>query len=404
MPDHHPRSLDPRFPSLMLVAGEASGDLHGSLLARALRALAPSWQLTGMGGERMSEAGVALLADVTAQAVVGGSEALNRLPALYRAYRVLSQALSEIRPRALIVIDFPEFNMRLARIAKRHGIPVVYFIPPQIWAWRRGRIRQIARLVAKVLAVLPFEARLYEAAGIPVEFVGHPLMDILPLDMDRSEARRRLGIGDGDTLIGLLPGSRREEVGRLLPQMLDAAERISRERPGARFLLALAPTVDRSLVETEAGGRQTNLAMFSGKTYEIMAASDLLMIASGTATLEAACFGTPMIVCYRVSPLSGLLGRLLIRIPWVSLANIVAGRALVPELLQGDATGSRLAEEAHGLLRDPSRCQSQRQGLREVRARLGPSGVGERAARSVLRAAGGSVDPMMRAGGAASVA
>lgn len=375
----------------MLVAGEASGDLHGSLLARALLTLAPSWRLTGMGGERMARAGVALLADVTGQAVVGGSEALNRLPVLYRAYRILARALSEIRPRALIVIDFPEFNMRLAGIAKRHGIPVVYFIPPQIWAWRRGRIKRIARLVTKVLAVFPFEVPLYEAAGVPVEFVGHPLMDIIPVDLDRAAARRRLGIGDGVTLIGLLPGSRREEVGRLLPRMLDAVERISRERPGARFLLALAPTVDRLLVEAAAGGGRSGVAVLSGMTHEIMAASDLLIVASGTATLEAACLGTPMIVCYRVSRLSGLLGRLLIRIPWVGLANIVAGRALVPELLQSDVTGARLAEEALELLRDSTRYRSQREGLRGVRGRLGSSGVGERAARSVLETAGYSM-------------
>ncbi len=382
---------------MMLVAGEASGDQHGALLAKALRVLAPSCRLSGMGGAQMAEAGVTLLADVTAQAVVGGSEALGRLPGLYRAYRVLKRALTETRPRALVLIDFPEFNLRLAEIAKRHLIPVVYFIPPQIWAWRGGRIKQIARLVKKVLVVFPFEVPLYETAGVPVEFVGHPLMDILPFGLDRATARRRLESEDGATLIGLLPGSRRDEVGRLLPPMLDAAERISHERPGTRFFLARAPTVDRRSIEAAVGRHKPDVTVCSGKTHEIMAASDLLLVASGTATLEAACLGAPMIVCYRVSAVSGLLGRFLIRIPWISLANIVVGRPLVPELLQTAATGSRLAEEALTLLRDSDQLERQRVGLREVRSQLGSSGVGTRAARSILETVGYPVRSMFHA-------
>src|SRR5687767_6733968 len=203
----------------MIVAGEASGDLHGATLARALRTLAPDAVLYGMGGRRMAEAGVELIEDVTAAAVVGGTEAVGRLPRLYRAYRALADALVARRPDALVVIDFPEFNLRLARAARRADVPVVYFIPPQIWAWRAGRIEQIRRRGAVVLAVLPFEAALYQQAGVPVEFVGHPVVDAIARAPSRDEARRTLGANAETTVIGLLPGSRREEVAHNLPLM-----------------------------------------------------------------------------------------------------------------------------------------------------------------------------------------
>lgn len=372
----------------MLVAGEASGDLHGATLCRALLAQAPSWKLTGMGGVRMAEAGVQVLSDLTGLAVVGGSEAVSRLPALYRAYRMLGRTMAEQRPRALILIDFPEFNLLLARVARRLDVPVIYFVPPQIWAWRRGRVRRIARLVTKVLAVFPFEVPLYRSAGVSVEFVGHPLLDSLPPGLDRAEARSRLGLADQSRLIGLLPGSRLEEVGRLLGPMTEAARKVQAVHPDAKFAMALAPTVEREAVATRLAGGPAKIDLVSGRTYEVMAAADLLLIASGTATLEAACLGTPMVVCYRVSRLSELIGRLLIKIPWISLANIVANRAVVPELIQDDATGERLAEEALRLLGDPGRLAAQREAFSGIRGALGQPGVGERAARSVLALVG----------------
>src|SRR5262245_28720184 len=235
--------------SVMLSAGEASGDLHGSTLCRALSDLHPGVRLSGMGGARMAAAGMDVLVDPTSRAVVGTSEALGRVPELYRAYRRLVSRLRDERPHALVLIDFPEFNLFLARQARRAGVPVVYFIPPQLWAWRRGRIRQVRRRVNRVLAVLPFEQEIYQAAGIPVDFVGHPLLDVLPLDLGKDEARRRLGLDPGDTVIGLLPGSRREEVRRLLPPMLEAARLLAAAGPARRFTLGLAPTVERAIVD-----------------------------------------------------------------------------------------------------------------------------------------------------------
>lgn len=374
---------------IMLSAGEASGDLHGGMLCRALRDLEPGLRLVGMGGRHMAAAGMDVIVDPTGQAAVGTSEALGRVPALYRAYRALGERLRLDPPRALVLIDFPEFNLRLARRARRAGVPVVYFIPPQIWAWRRGRVRQIARRVSRVLAVFPFEPALYEDARVPVEFVGHPLLDVVPLDLTRDEARRRLGADPGHSLIGLLPGSRREEVEHLLPPMLEAVGRLAAADGRRRFVLGLAPTIPREQVQAHlrraAGGPAVDVV--SGQTYEVMAAADALLIASGTATLEAALIGTPMVLGYRVSRTTEVVARLLARVQWIGLPNLVAGRSVVPELTQRDVTGTRLAAEAGRLLEDPVAATAQRAAFKELRARLGEPGVGRRAALAVLATA-----------------
>ena len=378
-------------PSILLSAGEASGDLHGATLCRALREIHPGVRLLGMGGPRMSAAGMELVADVSGRAVVGTSEALGRIPELYRAYRRLKARLIEERPRALVVIDFPEFNLRLARIARRAGVPVVYFIPPQLWAWRRGRIRQMARRVSRVLAVLPFEEQLYQDAGVPVDFVGHPLLDVLPLDLDRAEARHRLGLDPGESVIGLLPGSRREEVERLLPPMLVAAKRLSAAGVARRFALGLAPSVDAAAVgrlvkaAVDEGGPRVDV--FERRTYEVMAAADVVLISSGTATLEAALLGTPMVVCYRVSRVTEAVVRLLVKVRWCSLPNLIANRGVVPEVLQDELTGQRLAGEALRLIEDTAAASAQRSAFEQVRAQLGAPGVGRRAAQAVIETA-----------------
>ena len=375
----------------MLSAGEASGDLHGATLCRALLDLRPGLRLTGMGGPRMAAAGMDVVADVSGHAVVGTSEALGRIPGLVRAYRRLQAQLAAERPRALVVIDFPEFNLRLARSARRAGVPVVYFIPPQLWAWRRGRIRQMARRVSRVLAVLPFEEDLYRAASVPVDFVGHPLLDVLPLDLGHDEARRRLGYDADEALVGLLPGSRREEMSRLLPPMLVAAKRLAAASGARRFALGLAPSVDAAavarMVRTALDEGGPRVDVLEHRTYEIMAAADVVLIASGTATLETALLGTPMVVCYRVSRVTEAVVRLMVKVPWCSLPNLISGRAVVPEILQDELTGHRLAAEALRLVEDPAAAEAQRSAFKEVRARLGEPGVGRRAAKAVLETA-----------------
>lgn len=392
--------------SIMLVAGEASGDLHGAALCRALRERAPDARLFGMGGARMAAAGMDVLEDVTASASTGTTEAAHGVVPLYRAYRRLRARLAGAeRPHALVLIDFPEFNLRLARAAHRHGVPVVYFIPPQIWAWRGGRIRTMRRLLSLVLAVLPFEPPLYRRAGVPVEYVGHPLVDALAGAPTREAARARLGIAPETPVVGLLPGSRRGEIERLLPVMRDALVRIVARRPDIRSVLALAPTVDAELVRKvwrsgpPAGGRASRPPGGAGglggrpeplvtmDAHDVMRAADVVLATSGTVTLEAAILGAPMVVCYRVSRITEVMLRILIRVPWMSLVNNVLGRAAVPELFQAEVTADRVAAEALRLLDDASARAAQRAAFRELEGRLGDPGVGARAAGLILGAA-----------------
>lgn len=377
---------------IMLSAGEASGDLHGETLCRALRALEPTVKLVGMGGPRMAAAGMEVVADPTHHAVVGLTEAVGRVPALYGAYRALLRRIRAQRPDALVLIDFPEFNMRLGRAASRAGVRVVYFVPPQVWAWRPWRTRRIATFATRVLTVLPFEREIYDAVDAAVEYTGHPLLDVLPLDMTRDHARERLGLDPAVSVIGLLPGSRRKEIARLLPAMLEAASKLAAGDPRRRFLLGAAPTVNTTAMAAaltaarEAGGPRIDIV--EGLTHELMAASDVLMIASGTATLEAALLNAPMVVCYRVSRITEWIARRLALLPWISLPNIIVRRFAVPELLQGQV-GEMLAPEALRLLEDSAAITAQRAAFKDIRGRLGEPGVGRRAAQAVLEVARG---------------
>jgi lipid-A-disaccharide synthase len=368
---------------IMLVAGEASGDLHGATLCRALRALAPGRPLLGMGGERMAAAGFERLADVTAAAVTGGTEAFGPLPILFRAWRCLRAALrGPRRPAALVLIDFPEFNLRLARVARRAGIPVVYFIPPQVWAWRPWRARVVARRASLVLAIFPFEVALYRAAGARVEFIGHPVLDALAEAPTREAARRGLGLDPGERVVGLLPGSRAHEIERTLPVLHAAAARIAAARPATRFVLA-AVAGGSPDPATLLGGAPP-VQVVRGDTYAVMRAADLLLVNSGTATLEAALLGTPTVVCYRMSRLSEAWVRLLVRVPWIALPNITLGRRVVPELYQRAFTTEAVAVEALRLLDTPAVRAAQREAFEELAGVLGEPGVGHRAAQRIL--------------------
>ena len=369
----------------MLVAGEASGDLHGAALCQALRERAPGARLFGMGGARMAAAGMEVVEDVTARAIVGGTEAVAGVFPLYRTYRRLRARLGGAeRPHALVLIDFPEFNLRLARAARRCGVPVVYFIPPQIWAWRGWRVRAMRRRLSLVLAVFPFELPFYRRARVPVEYVGHPLIDALATVPARGEARVRLGIAADEHVIGLLPGSRHGEVERLLPIMREAVARVAARRPSARFVLALAPTVDAAFVSRHLDG--ASVTVVRDDVHDVIRASDVVLATSGTVTLEAALLGAPMVVCYRVSRLSALMIRSLIRVPWMSLPNLLLGRPVVTELFQEEATGESVGTEVLRLLDDAGARDAQRVAFRELARGLGEPGVGARAARLVLAA------------------
>ncbi|MEE8152487.1 MAG: lipid-A-disaccharide synthase [candidate division NC10 bacterium] len=370
---------------IFIVAGEASGDLHGADLTRALVTLDPEVTVVGMGGEQMRRAGVRLLIDAGDLAPVGVTDVLPRLSALWRAFWQLRRSLGAEHPNLLLLIDFPDFNMLLARASRRIGIPVLYYVSPQVWAWRRGRIRTLKRLVEKMLVIFPFEEALYREAGVPVAFVGHPMLDRLCEVPSREEARRGLGCGESDLIVGLLPGSREGEVRQQLPVLKESVAHIARTAPEIQFLLAVAGSLPQRLVETLLQGSNSRIRLVQGQTYQVMRAADLLITASGTATLEAGLLGTPMIIVYRVSQITWWVGRLLVDVPFVGMVNLVSGTQVVPELLQRDFTPERVAKTALELLHSPGGLGAIRQRLQEVRGRLGEEGASLRAAQEVLK-------------------
>lgn len=370
---------------IFIVAGEASGDLHAADLARALLSLDQEITLLGMGGEQMRRAGVKLLVEAKELAAVGFTEVLSRLAALTRAFRRLRTALDAEDPALLLLVDFPGFNFWLAKAARRIGIPVLYYISPQVWAWRKARIRTLKRLVEKMLVIFPFEEALYREAGVPVAFVGHPMLDRLQDVPTREEARRQMGYGLLDLIVGLFPGSREGEVRHHLPVLKAAVAQMVKAEPRAHFLLAVADSLPPRLVETLLEGSDSPIRPVRSQTYEIMRAADLLITASGTATLEAGLLGTPMVIIYRVSRLTWWAGRLLVDVPAIGMVNLVAGRRVVPELLQWDFTPERVARIALELLQSPEALGSIRQELQQIRGRLGEEGTSLRAAQEVLK-------------------
>lgn len=369
---------------ILIVAGELSGDLHAAGVVAELRRRAPLLTIEGIGGDRMCQAGVRLHVHAGNLAVVGLVEVAARLPAIRRAYRSMIRWLRERRPDLVILVDFPDFNLRLARRAFRLGIPVVYFISPQVWAWRAGRIRSIAKFVQRLLVIFPFEEKFYRERGVEALYVGHPLLDRLTATPSMDEARRCLELEGPAPVLGLLPGSRVGELARHLPLLLSSARQLMKRHPGLRVIIAVADGLPLDLIESYVNQEAISARVVRGRTYEIMAASDLILVASGTATLEAAIIGTPMVIVYRLAFLSWLLGRLLIRVPYIGMVNLVAGRRVVPELIQFHATPERITAEAHRLLLSAEHRLRMRQELQQVRDRLGPPGALGRTVDAIL--------------------
>jgi lipid-A-disaccharide synthase len=365
---------------VLLVAGEASGDVHGADLLRALRSRVPSLEVFGIGGDGLRDAGMETVADARELATVGLVEGASHLGAIVRVYRALVRRIREDPPDLCILIDFPEFNLRLARAAKRAGIPVLYYIGPQVWAWRRGRVRTIARRVDRLAVVFPFEPDLYVGRECVVEFVGHPLLDRVRATRSREASLAAHGLDPARPLVLLLPGSRRKEIDQILPAMLGAVRELGAD--GRRqFVLALAHTLSREEVMPVLARQGITMPVITGDTYNLMAAAELALVASGTATLECALLECPMIVVYRVARLTYALARLLVRgVEHIAMPNIVAGRSIVPELLQGAASGPTIAAAARKVLETPGRREAMIAELRAVRTRLGRGGAAARAA------------------------
>ena len=367
---------------IMIVAGEASGDHHGAALVRAMRSVTPDLRIQGIGGAAMAEAGVDVKVPAEQLAVVGITEVLTKTTHILRGLSAARRMLRTFRPHLLILIDFPDFNFQVAAAAKTLNIPILYYISPQIWAWRAGRVHTIGRLVDHMAVILPFEAEFYRRHRIPVSFVGHPLMD-KPIEPG---SNREWSQADSRPVIGLLPGSRDKEVASHLPALIEAANELRKNLPGARFVVSLAPSVNRQpLGDLLAAIDRSGISVDSGSIQAILAQSHLVVAASGTVTLEAAIAGTPMIIIYRVSPLSYRLGKAFIKVDHVGLANLIAGRRVVPELLQHEVNGSRIADAAYSLLSRPERLAAIRRQLKMVRKRLGRPGAAQRTAALAFR-------------------
>ncbi len=363
------------------MSGEASGDMHGAKLANSLHAQDDRLILFGIGGERMQAAGVRIDVDAHRLSVVGITEVFAKLPQILDGMRTAKRLLVENKPDLLILIDFPDFNLHLASHAKKHGIPVLYYISPQIWAWRRGRVRKIKRLVDHMAVILPFEEIFYRQHGVPVTFVGHPLMD----QYSTAPKQPKRSSEDNTVTVGLLPGSRDSEVTKLLPSMLAAAKRIHQQKPNTRFLLSRARSVASSPVERMVKESGVKVILHDGSTDALLEQATVVIVASGTTTLEAAIHETPMIIVYRISPLSYRLGKALIRVPHIGLVNLIADKRVVPELIQHEASPEQIAQHTLAILKDTTRAKRTRMELAEVRRRLGAAGASRKVAEIAMR-------------------
>jgi len=368
-----------------MIAGEASGDLHGSLLVKEMLSLDPTLQVYGVGGEKMKKEGVELIADSKEMAVVGITEVLLKLKSIYRIYRKLKNSLTIHSPSLVVLIDYPDFNLRFAREAKKKNIPIVYYISPQVWAWRKGRIKKIGRLVKKMIVIFPFEKKIYEEANIDVDFVGHPLLDLIRSQFSREEAFQKFSLTSGITTIGLLPGSRMHEVKRHLPQMIEAISLISKQISPVQFIIPVAPGLNWEEVQNLVGSKRENIRVVENNIYDVMRISDLVVVASGTATIEAAIMGAPMIVVYRVSPLTYLIGKILIKVKNIGMVNIIAGETIVPELIQKNVTPEKISGAVVRILENPSKQEEIKRALNRLKEKIGNPGASFRAAQIIIR-------------------
>jgi lipid-A-disaccharide synthase len=375
---------------VMIIAGEASGDLHGSKVVRAMRGREADLFFCGIGGQALKEAGVRIYIDASKLAVVGITEAFTKLFSIIKGITLAKKLLKTLNPDLLILIDFPDFNLHLAGIAKKLGIPVLYYISPQVWAWRRGRIKKIGKRVDHMAVILPFEEGYYRKRDIPVTFVGHPLLDTdLAASVERFDKKP-----EAPPVIGLMPGSRDKEIVRHLPIMLDAACILRRRIRNSTFVISLAPSVERDYVKAvlKHRGPSQGVTMTSDRVGKIFRQCQVVVAASGTVTLEAAISGTPMVIIYRVSAASYWLGRLMVRVEHIGLVNLIAGRTVVPELIQDSASAENIAAAVSEMIRDPVKRSALRKEILGVREALGGPGAAARVAGIAMGLLGSRVE------------
>jgi lipid-A-disaccharide synthase len=371
-------------PHILVVTGEASGDAHAAELVAALQARRPDLRFFGMGGARLAARGVELLYSAQEVSVMGITEVLPKIPRILQVLRGLATAAAERRPTCAILVDIPDFNLRLAAKLKALGIPVAYYVSPMIWAWRQGRVKVIRKLVDRMLCILPFEEAFYRDSGVDARYVGSPVVEQVPAPDSPAAFRQRLGLSVEAPTLALLPGSRMSEIRRLLPSMVGAAKQLAAERPGLQIVVPVAPTIPREEVVSRFEGSGLSPRLIEGRAPEVVGASDAAIVASGTAVLEAGLMQRPLVVVYRVSLVTYLVGRMMLKVAHVALVNLLAGRRLVPELLQGDMTPERIAAEVRRVWDPGPPREEMLRGLEEVRGKLGGPGAAERAAEAVL--------------------
>lgn len=366
--------------TVMIIAGEASGDMHGAGLVREMLKIDPDLNFYGIGGKGLRDAGVKLMVNASEMAVVGLTEVFSKLGKFIKVMNLMKRSLDDIRPDLVILIDYAGFNLRIARAAHKRGIKVFYYISPQVWASRKGRIKLIKKFVDKMAVILPFEVDTYREKGFAVEYVGHPLLDLIAPNYSKTESQKKFNLSANKITIGLLPGSRISEVDKLLSEMLKAAAILAQRIPGVQFVLPLADTLEEKDIAGIISRTGVKVNIISGSTYEVISCTDLAIVASGTATLETALLGIPMIIVYRISPLTYFIGKMIVTVKNIGIVNIIAGNTIVPELIQNEATGIRIAEEALSILTNDERKREIIGQLAKIRAKLGKPGAAMRAA------------------------
>ena len=367
------------------MAGEASGDMHAARLVEELKKLDPSLRFSGLGGEKMKAAGVELFDDLTRFAVVGFTEVLKYYGSFKSIFDAFLDKVREVKPAAVILVDYPGFNLRLAKELKKLDTKVIYYISPQVWAWKENRVDLIKACVDRMIVLFPFEKEFYAQRGLDVFWCGHPLMDEIKTLRGKEKFLESIGLSDYKLTIALLPGSREGEVQRHLSVMLKTADLLNRDFPMIQYLIIKAPTIKEELIKKYLPGYLPQARIVDGNSYDGLNAANLAIVASGTATLETAILEKPMVVVYKTSFVTWFLAKAFIKIPYIGLVNVVAGRKIVPECIQFDATPSRIAEELKNIFTNEPRLAEIKEALRKVRAALGPPGASERAAKEILK-------------------
>ncbi len=371
---------------ILIIAGEASGDLHGANLVEAMQEQNANLDFFGIGGDRMQAVRVRLIYHSSQVAFLGLVEVIEHLPFIRQMMRDMVKAVKEEKPNLVILIDYPGFNLRFAERIKKSGlkIPIFYYISPQVWAWHKSRVPKIARLVDRMAVIFPFEVDIYREVGLDTHFVGHPFMEILKIEKDRSAFCRAYNFNPDHLILGLLPGSRRQEIQRLFPAMLNSVVALKEKIPELQIAIGLASTLPSGLLQTYLDSYGLSVTCVAGQTYDLINAADLMLVKSGSSTLETGIIGKPMIIIYKVNWLSYFLARMLIRIPNIGLVNVVAGKRVVPELIQHDVSPKKIVPLAYDLLTHPEKRTAIEQELEVVRAKLGTPGASDRAARLAL--------------------